>query len=403
MRPADAEVYIASTCFKTGPPRRVGVELEWLVYDVADPTQPVGVRRVLEAVNGLDPLPGGGRLSVEPGGQLEISSAPHDGLSACVPTVTAELELIRAALAAAGLRPHGEGVDPHRSQRRTLRHPRYDAMEGYFDRGGPDGRAMMCSTASVQVCLDAGLEDLGPLGFRERWRLLHELGPVFVAAFAASPRRAGTPTGWASTRQRLWLGLDPGRTRSPALDGDPRAAWAAYAMDAQVLCVPGHDGEWRAPPGLTLRGWLAGAGPRAATRFDVDYHLSTLFPPVRPRGWLELRMIDAQPGDDWAVVTAVVTALLDDPTAAAEAAHAASRLAGRGDDLWRVAARAGLGDAGLARVARACLASALDALPRLGADAALLDRVTGWADRHTFRGLSPADHLLAASKETVPC
>ena len=92
-----------------------------------------------------------------------------------------------------------------------------------FGRDGAWGRQMMCSTASVQVCLDAGNEDDdGPAGFRWRWRLMHAIGPILVAAFANSPLREGKPTGWRSARQQVWNHLDPGRTRPPCADGDPR-------------------------------------------------------------------------------------------------------------------------------------------------------------------------------------
>ena len=120
--------------------------------------------------------------------------------------------------------------------------PRYAAMEAFFDRGGPWGRQMMCATASVQVCLDAGDDCDGPTGYRWRWRLLHAIGPVLVAAFANSPLRDGRPTGWESSRQQVWTRMDPGRTRPPPLAGDADlpAAWAAYALDAQVMCVRGR-------------------------------------------------------------------------------------------------------------------------------------------------------------------
>src|SRR5262249_60900272 len=100
----------------------------------------------------------------------------------------------------------------------------------------------------------------GRRGLRWRWRLLHEIGPVLVAAFANSPLRGGRPTGWRSSRQQVWAHVDPGRTRPPRFNEDPRRVWAAYALDAQVMCVR-DDGsaDWSAPPGLTLRDWLRGA------------------------------------------------------------------------------------------------------------------------------------------------
>ena len=103
------------------------------------------------------------------------------------------------------------------------------------------------------------------------------------------------------------------------------------------MCVrePGSQ-DWTAPPGVTFRDWLrdGGTGPlRAPTAEDLDYHLSTLFPPVRPHGHMELRMIDAQPGDGWIVPAAVVTALADDDRAADAALAAAEPRVGRTDRL----------------------------------------------------------------------
>ena len=219
-------------------------------------------------------------------------------------------------------------------------------MEAFFDYGGPWGRQMMCGTASVQVCLDAGDDSDGPSGYRWRWRLLHALGPVLVAAFANSPLRDGKPTGWASSRQQVWARMDPGRTRPPRLDGDPRAAWAAYALDAELMCVRDlGSADWTVPRGVTLRDWVRRAGTdragwrlRRPTVDDLDYHLSTLFPPVRPRGHFELRMIDAQPGDGWIVPLAVCWALLSDAQAAEAARAAVEPLWGGRPPGWPITA-----------------------------------------------------------------
>ena len=113
------------------------------------------------------------------------------------------------------------------------------------------------------------------------------------------------------------------------------------------MCVREPDSaDWTAPPGLTFRDWLRDGGSgtlRAPTSEDLDYHLSTLFPPVRPRGHMELRMIDAQPGDGWIVPAAVATALADDERAADAALAAAEPVwdaAGQRSDAPRpVAAR----------------------------------------------------------------
>ena len=208
-------------------------------------------------------LPSGALLTTEPGGQLEISSQPADSLADLVRATKTDLAALRAALRADGLEIAGIGLDPLRPPRRVLNLPRYAAMEAYFDSGGPWGRQMMCGTASVQVCLDAGDDSDGPGGYRWRWRLLHAVGPVLVAAFANSPLRDGKPTGWVSSRQQVWTRMDPGRTRPPRLDEDPRDAWSRYALDAGLMCVPGSDTvDWSAPPGLTLRDWLRAGAQR---------------------------------------------------------------------------------------------------------------------------------------------
>jgi glutamate--cysteine ligase len=273
----------------------------------------------------------------------------------------------------------------------------------------------MCGTASVQVCLDAGTEEPGPLGLGRRWVLAHLLGAVLVAAFANSPLARGRPTGWRSTRQAVWAALDPARCCAPrgALDGsvDPRTGWTAYALDAPVLCVRRPGGPWTIPRGaLTFREWTRGGGPAAGvdrppTLDDLEYHLSTLFPPVRPRGYLELRMIDAQPGPDgWVVPLAVAAALFDDPAAAETAYRAVKPLADSGDPpgagtaprdgLWRRAARLGLADPELRAVAETCFAAARQALPRLGAEPGVLAAVDAFTERYVARGRCPADDLL---------
>ena len=538
-----AEEHIHGICFKTGPPARVGVELEWLVRVNGDAAASAGHERVTRALAELTEageLPGGGRLTIEPGGQVEISSAPATGIGSCVTQAGRDLAAVREALGEAGLTLAGLGVDPYRLPARVLDLPRYAAMEQFFDRHGPWGRVMMCSTASVQVCVDAGGDDDGYSGFRWRWRLLHALGPVLVAAFANSPLRAGRLTGWKSTRQAVWAQLDPSRTLAPAgaepwpwgpsaagrgtphgaaraaswtanngrmtgpagatrtsgtigrngdgrpvpgsggdtgllaglsrwgaagpgwppnprgpggtgsagaghvyvsrpgaapdgaafhvsaRDGaaDPRAAWAQYALDAELMCVQRGEGQgWSAPPGLTFRDWLRGRGceERPPTLADLSYHLSTLFPPVRPQGHLELRVIDAQPGDGWIVPAAVVSALADDPVAAQQAMAAAGSVwrdgpgpvrsgagqrgagqhgpaapngSGGPPGPWLRAARAGLADPELARAARDCFEAADAALGRAGATPDIRQRVTDFAEEYVLRGRCPADDTL---------
>jgi glutamate--cysteine ligase len=399
---ATAQEHVHGICFKTGPPRQVGVELEWFIRDLRDPSVPVAPERHAAAVRALRSLPLSRPLTFEPGGQLELSPPPTASLTECVAGANADLTLVRAALDNHGLGLMGRGHDPRHPPRRLLSAPRYVAMETYFDRHGPAGRSMMCSSASVQVCLDAGNEEPGPLGFGRRWRLAHLLGAVLVAAFANSPLSAGRPTGWKSTRQAVWAGVDPARSLAPAEGGDPRIDWAEYVLDTPVMCVRRPEGPWTVPQGLTFRDWIRGGLPRPPDLDDLDYHLTTLFPPVRPRGYLELRMIDAQPGEDgWLVPLAVTAALFDDPQASETvyravkplAETAGSRPAPR-NPLWRSAARHALADPELHAAAGTCFAAAQDALDRLGASARIQAAVAEYAQRYVARGRCPADDLL---------
>ncbi|MET9832619.1 ergothioneine biosynthesis glutamate--cysteine ligase EgtA [Streptomyces sp. NPDC006385] len=399
---AEVEALVRGICFKTGPPRTVGVEVEWLVHELRGPQLPVTPERLEAAYAALRTAPLRSALTVEPGGQLELSSPPAASLMECIGTVSADLGTARAVLRGHDLGLAGIGNDPWRPPRRFLREPRYDAMEACLDRTGPAGRAMMCTSASVQVCLDAGNEEPGPLGHGRRWWLAHQLGAVLVAAFANSPLAGREPTGWLSTRQLLWMEIGAGRAGAPPLDGDPRAAWARHVLDAPVMCVRRDAGPWDVPEGLTFREWARSGAPRPPTHEDLDYHLTTLFPPVRPRGHLELRMIDAQPGEDgWIVPLAVTTALFDDPEAAETAYRAVKPLAERAQSLpaphnplWIDAARTGLADPELREVAAACFAAALEALPRLGATAEVTGAVAAYRDRYVSRGRCPADDLL---------
>ncbi|MCX4766878.1 ergothioneine biosynthesis glutamate--cysteine ligase EgtA [Streptomyces sp. NBC_01275] len=402
---AEVEALVRGICFKTGPPRTVGVELEWLVHELRGPQLTVTPQRLAAAYAALETVPLGSALTVEPGGQLELSSPPAASLMECIGTVSADLDAVRTVLRDLGLVLTGLGTDPWHTPRRFLHEPRYDAMEAYLDRTGPAGRAMMCTSASVQVCLDAGHEEPGPLGHGRRWWLAHTLGAVLVAAFANSPVLQSAPTGWLSTRQLLWTEIGADRAGAPALDAEPRTAWARHVLDAPVMCVRRDNGPWDVPERLTFREWTRTGEP---TREDLDYHISTLFPPVRPRGHLELRMIDAQPGEDgWIVPLAVTTALFDDPEAAEAAYRAVKPLAERAvplpaphNPLWTDAARYGLADPELYEVAVVCFTAAVEALPRLGATDGVVDAVTAYLERYVRAGRTPADDQLDRLRET---
>jgi glutamate--cysteine ligase len=384
-----AEEYVAGICFKTGPPRRYGIELEWTVHHLDNPHRPLDRTALAQALQphtpstldqlatpGLQPdplpLPSGNLLTVEPGGQVEISSQPSASLASLHATVAADVRYLTGLLARAGLRLGERGADPYRPPRRLLHTPRYDAMARSFAPHGPHGATMMCSTAAVQVCLDPG----EPARVPARWAALHALGPVLVALFANSDRCAGRRTGWASSRMRAWLHMDPART-APVPDGDdPARAWARYALRAPLLPVR-RGRPWRCPPGATFADWLRGALGPPPTHADLDYHLSTLFPPVRPRGYVEVRYLDQQPPGQWQVPLAVLAALLSDESTVDGVRDVCAPVSGR----WAEAARHGLGYRPVAAAARKVAALAAGRMAGTGLAQGIRDDVTETVQR----------------------
>jgi glutamate--cysteine ligase len=381
----DVAEHVASRVFAPDASGRVGIELEWAT--VAEPGCGQPTSEVMRAAL-PDPLPGGSRVTFEPGGQLELSGPAGNGVAGAITAMRADVDAAKEALGPLGLTLVGTGLDCSVPRDRVLEAPRYRAMEEYFDGHWPAGRTMMRHTASIQVNVDIGAED----EIVARWRRAHDLGPVLLAAFANSPFDAhGRITGWCSTRAAVWDGIDPSRTSAACADGlDPRTAFTRYALDARVMMFwpDGPEGEAIVPrPGLTFGEWIDdGHALGFPTTDDFAYHLTTLFPPVRPRGWLELRMIDGLPDEWWPVAVALTVAVLDDGDAAREVEHA---LAGtRGE--WATAARCGLADAALRDAATSCFVAARGALHRLGADDATVAALDEYRHRFVDRGRSPA-------------
>ena len=373
-----AEGYVAMVCFKHGPPRLQGVELEWTLHHEDDPARAVELTDVARALGPhapttVDPhsphlpLPAGSLVTVEPGGQVEISSAPTPSLAFLLEAAATDAAALGELLAPHGLRRGEHGLDPHRTPRRILRTPRYDAMEHFFAGIGPHGARMMCSTASLQVCVDLGEGTEAA----HRWDAVHALGPTLTALFGNSAVMAGGDTGWVSARLRSTLATAPPATFAPPRTADPVAQYARMALEAPLLCVRREQGPWTAPAGVRFADWVADPGPvgRPPTTEDLDYHLSTLFPPVRPHGYLEVRYLDAQAGDGWVTPVTLLTALLSRDETVGRVLEATEETA----DRWLTAARLGVADPGLARAATAVVelgVSALDGqdLPRAAAD-----------------------------------
>jgi glutamate--cysteine ligase len=343
-----AEGYIAKVCFKTGPPTRVGIELEWTVHHGADPMRPLEIDTLAAALgphapptlvpeSPHQPLARGGVVTVEPGGQVELSTPPLTSLTRLIDDTTADYAQLEALLGSAGLQVGGRGCDPRRGAHRLITSERYQAMERAFDRIGPDGRVMMCATAGLQVNLDIGAAGRAV----PRWLALHALGPPLIALFANSPG-----PGWASYRMGVWYRTDPVRTLPPRAGADPIGAWAWRVLDTPLSCLRRPGGCWDAPPGVTFADWIGGALPWPPTFDDLSYHLTTMFPPVRPRGHYEIRYLDAQPAEGWMAPVAMLTALFSRE----ETVDVAAEIAAPAADRWMEAARLGLADPIIAAV-----------------------------------------------------
>ena len=391
---AEAGTYVTRVCFKHGPPIKTGIELEWLAIDPHDPDRrpdaqtlatllgPYAPATLVPGRPGA-PLPHGGLVTVEPGGQLEISSLPATSVVELIAAMSADIQALRALLAPSGFELAEVAADPHRLPHRILNTPRYDAMAADFDAVGPAGRVMMCSTAATQVCLDLGTRAEAT----DRWRAAHHLGPVLLAAFANSPRLAGDllPAA-ASTRMSSWWQLDPDRTRPPR--SLTEQGYIEHVLDTRVLARRRDGASWHLDQALTLRQWIDSGV--SLTTADIDLHLSMLFPPVRPQGYLEVRYLDAQPGDEWIVPLALLAALFSGP----HTVRQVLRCCAEGADRWQQATEHGLADPVLRGIAERLMDVAIPGLDRLGLPPRVREKVDRVLRRRLCEGVSPGSEAL---------
>ncbi|MGH3495311.1 MAG: glutamate-cysteine ligase family protein, partial [Sciscionella sp.] len=327
-----AVVYVASVCFKHGPPTLLGVELEWTLHHAADPSRELDIDLLAAALGEHAPptvradsphdrLPGGSLVTVEPGGQVELSSTAHSSPATVHRTMAADIATLRTMLADFSLVLGSRALDPHRRPTRVLHTPRYDAMQAAFDPVGDCGLTMMCNSAGLQVCVDAGqgAEQV------DRWNALHLLGPVCVALFANSP----SPTGWVSGRQRVTMRTDPRRSRPSHPGVDPARAWARRVLNTPVICQRSAARCWVPERRFTFADWIDGAVDPPPTLDDLRYHLSTMFTPVRPQGYYEIRYLDAQPDGEWLAPFALITSLMAEHEHVQEVSELAAPARGR--------------------------------------------------------------------------
>jgi glutamate--cysteine ligase len=359
--------------------------------DVVYPDAPAGSGEVLTQVSarlgwrsGVSPggvplfeIPGGGAFSFEPGGQVEFSSAVHDSIDALCSTIEQALAPVLKGFGDRGIEAVTRGIDPRNpaeSARLVLDSERYTRMARHLDQYGLAGRRMMRQTAAIHLNVE-----LGPRPF-ERWELANRLAPYLVGIFANSSIYEGADSGFRSFRAQQWRELDPTRS-GLVLGDDPVESYVDFALKAPVLFLGGDD-EVRRP----LSDWL--------TEGDVDgevwrRHLSTLFPEVRARGYLELRGIDALRPSDYAAPAVLVSGLLYDERASGEAAEL---LPPASLDSLAQAGRTGVCDPAFRSVATELWRIGLEGARRLKHFVGL--RSLGVAERfyrdYTAEGLDPA-------------
>jgi len=324
-------------------------------------------------------FPDGGRITFEPGGQIEISAAPNASVSVLVARLHETVAAIADA-ASPGVELLSRGIDPRTpidAVAPQLLAERYRRMLRHFDRIGPSGARMMRQTASFQVCVDGGENP------EATWRALNALAPYMVAIFANSSRYDGRATGHRSFRSHVWRTLDPRRTGLLGRQGDVVEEYLQFALDAPAFLMPDVGGA-----AASFGYWL---GRGATSLNDWRVHLSTLFPEVRPRGYFELRSPDVVSPEWYAAPLVLVAGLVyHRPNL-----DAAMDVLGAPDpDLLVRAGRNGLAEPVLGAIAPTLCDMALAGCVALGSEIvaqADLERAAEYFDRYTRRGRSPAD------------
>jgi glutamate--cysteine ligase len=197
-------------------------------------------------------------------------------------------------------------------------------------------------------------------------------------------------------RQQMWGEIDQARC-GPLLDGaHPDEEWASYALMAPVMLV--RDPRSGAVSPVTRRvpfaDWASGEVDlgRPPTVSDLDYHLSTLFPPVRPKGFLEVRCLDAVPDAWWPGLAGIAATLMDDPVASERASEICAPLT----DAWTRAARDGMSDPEISQAARDCVTIAVDRAP-----IDLEPAMASYAEL-IMAGLTPGDEIAAQALALGP-
>jgi glutamate--cysteine ligase len=364
------ERYVREHCFSApaSAALTIGAELELLAFDASTnaiaPIFPHGeggcsldiVRDVARRLSWRETISdkgvprfsseNGGSLTFEPGGQLEYASAVHHSVDAVLRELCVVESQLRESAEPRGIYLLAVGVDPFNGPDGAalqLTADRYTRMARYFATIGPDGARMMRQTASLQV-------NIGGIPLMDRWAAANAITPWLVAMFANSSHYAGADTHCASYRAETWRGVDPGRT-GLFRGRDPVREYAAFALDARAFLA-----DDAAPCFVDL-------DERVVTDSMLATHLTTLFPEVRPRGYLELRSLDALDSADRRAAMALMIGIVGDAQASADALE----LLGVADEsLLRRAGRHGMSADAIAAKSGELVEIAVNGCRRLG-------------------------------------
>lgn len=311
---------------------RIGTEHEKFGF-IKDGLRPLpyegdaSIRAMLEGLRdqfGWEPIVEGGHLiglkqngasvSLEPGGQFELSGAPLETIHQTCNEVGRHLEEVRQVAEPLGVAFLGAGASPLWSLAETPVMPkgRYRIMTNYMDKVGRLGRQMMFRTCTVQTNLDFGSE----ADMVKKFRVSLALQPLGTALFANSPFLDGRPNGFVSYRSQIWTDTDPDRTGMLPFvfeEGFGFEQYVDYALDVPMYFVR-RKGEYLDASGLSFRDFMAGKlpilpGEKPAMDDYID-HLSTIFPEVRLKQFLEMRGSDAGPWSRLCAFSAFWTGLL---------------------------------------------------------------------------------------------
>lgn len=250
-------------------------------------------------VIGLFEGDGGGAISLEPGGQFELSGALVSDVHETAAELDAHLEATKRVAGPLGIGFLDLGMSPvwTREQTPIMPKSRYKIMMGYMPKVGTLGLDMMLRTATVQVNLDFSTE----ADMVRKLRTSIALQPIATALFANSPFTDGKPNGFQSMRSQIWTDTDPHRTgMMPEVfeDGFGYERYVDWALDVPMYFVM-RDGRYHDVAGESFRDLLEGRLPQLpgvlASRADWANHVSTVFPEVRLKRFLEMRGADAGP------------------------------------------------------------------------------------------------------------